>query len=162
MDVRRLDLLRELSERGSITAVAFATHRTPSAVSQQLKKLEREVGVPLTERRPWADADQTPESRWPAASGDVAVALAKAGALWDEFRNRPSGEVSLVTFPTAGQMLLPGTLAALPDGLVLRCTDLDPEQADFPALTADHDIVLAHAMPGQQSWGGRGLRSFRS
>ena len=40
MDVRRLDLLRELAARGSVTAVAAATHRTPSAVSQQLKVLE--------------------------------------------------------------------------------------------------------------------------
>ena len=50
MDVRRLDLLRELAERGSVTAVAEATGRTPSAVSQQLKVLEREAGMPLTER----------------------------------------------------------------------------------------------------------------
>ena len=50
MDVRRLELLRELSERGTVTAVALATHRTPSAVSQQLKALEREAGMPLTER----------------------------------------------------------------------------------------------------------------
>ena len=50
MDVRRLQLLRELADRGSVTAVARATHRTASAVSQQLKVLETEVGVPLTER----------------------------------------------------------------------------------------------------------------
>ena len=50
MDVRRLDLLRELADRGSVTAVAEATGRTPSAVSQQLKVLEREAGMPLTER----------------------------------------------------------------------------------------------------------------
>ena len=50
MDVRRLELLRELADRGSITAVAHATNRTASAVSQQLKILEREAGVPLTER----------------------------------------------------------------------------------------------------------------
>ena len=50
MDVQRLELLRELAERGSVTAVARATHRTPSAVSQQLKVLEREAGLPLTER----------------------------------------------------------------------------------------------------------------
>jgi DNA-binding transcriptional LysR family regulator len=50
MDVQRLELLRELAERHSVTAVARATHRTPSAVSQQLKVLEREAGLPLTER----------------------------------------------------------------------------------------------------------------
>ena len=49
MDVQRLELLRELAERRSITEVARATHRTPSAVSQQLKVLEREAGLPLTD-----------------------------------------------------------------------------------------------------------------
>jgi DNA-binding transcriptional LysR family regulator len=43
----RLRLLRELSERGTIAAVADALQFTPSAVSQQLAMLEREAGVPL-------------------------------------------------------------------------------------------------------------------
>ena len=46
----RLRLLRELSERGTIAAVADALQFTPSAVSQQLAMLEREAGVPLLER----------------------------------------------------------------------------------------------------------------
>src|SRR4029450_3583092 len=50
LELRRLRLLRELSERGTIAAVADALQFTPSAVSQQLAMLEREVGVPLLER----------------------------------------------------------------------------------------------------------------
>src|SRR6201989_1135032 len=50
LDLRRLRLLRELSERGTIAAVAEALRFTPSAVSQQLAVLEREAGVPLLER----------------------------------------------------------------------------------------------------------------
>ena len=46
----RLRLLRELSERGTIAAVADALQFTPSAVSQQLAMLEREAGVPLLAR----------------------------------------------------------------------------------------------------------------
>ena len=46
----RLRLLRELSERGTIAAVADALQFTPSAVSQQLAMLERETGVPLLTR----------------------------------------------------------------------------------------------------------------
>ncbi|MCK9825980.1 LysR family transcriptional regulator, partial [Nocardioides cavernae] len=49
MDVRHLDLLRELEDRGSVTAVAAATHRTPSAVSQQLRSAERAFGATLVE-----------------------------------------------------------------------------------------------------------------
>src|SRR4051794_9177489 len=50
LDLRRLRLLRELSERGTIAAVADAVQLTPSAVSQQLAQLEREAGVRLLER----------------------------------------------------------------------------------------------------------------
>jgi DNA-binding transcriptional LysR family regulator len=49
IDLRRLRLLRELETRGTITAVAHALHFTPSAVSQQLARLERETGVMLLE-----------------------------------------------------------------------------------------------------------------
>src|ERR687889_1351789 len=50
LDLRRLRLLRELSARGTIGAVAEALSYSPSAVSQQLAQLEREAGVPLLER----------------------------------------------------------------------------------------------------------------
>src|SRR5947208_15436395 len=50
LDLRRLRLLRELSERATIAAVADALQFTPAAVSQQLAVLEREAGVRLLER----------------------------------------------------------------------------------------------------------------
>ena len=49
MDVRHLQLLRELDDRGSVTAVAAATHRTVSAVSQQLRTAQRSAGMALVE-----------------------------------------------------------------------------------------------------------------
>src|SRR3712207_8736304 len=49
-DLRRLRLLRELEERGTLGAVAAALGYSPSAVSQQLSVLEREVGARLLEK----------------------------------------------------------------------------------------------------------------
>ncbi|MGH3434346.1 MAG: LysR family transcriptional regulator, partial [Thermocrispum sp.] len=49
MDLTRLRALREFADRGSLTAAAAALHCTPSAVSQQLRALQAEVGVTLTE-----------------------------------------------------------------------------------------------------------------
>lgn len=159
MDVRRLDLLRELSERGSVTAVAEATGRTPSAVSQQLKVLEREAGMPLTQRVGRGIQLTSAGHALARSATEVAVAIERATALWDDFRNQPGGEVSLLTFPTIGATLLPAVLTDLAAvaGLVVRATDLDPELDRFADLTSDHDIVLAHAMPGELPWGGRGL-----
>ena len=50
LDLRRLRLLRDLAERGTLTAVAAALDYSPSAVSQQLAVLEKEVGAVLLER----------------------------------------------------------------------------------------------------------------
>ena len=159
MDVRRLELLRELAERGSITAVAAATNRTASAVSQQLKVLEREAGTPLTE---WSGRGVvlTAAGRALARTAtDVAVALERADALWQDFRSAPKGEVTITTFPTAGQMLLPGLLTAIDliPGLDLICSDQDPLLPDFADLTPDFDIVVVDSPGTLPSWKDRGL-----
>jgi DNA-binding transcriptional LysR family regulator len=52
LDVRRLRVLREVALRGSIARAAESLRFTPSAVSQQLAKLEAEAGVPLLDRGP--------------------------------------------------------------------------------------------------------------
>lgn len=159
MDIRRLDLLRELAERGTITAVAKATHRTASAVSQQLKLLEREVGAPLMEPA-GRGIKLTHAGRTLAASAtDVRIAIERASAIWDEYAHNPIGEVTMAVFPTAGQMLLPGVLTAVADvnGLDLICADEDPPVAGFADLTNDYDVVLAHSPQGESAWAGRGL-----
>lgn len=48
-DLGRLHVLRTLAERGTVRAAAEALRMTPSAVSQQLATLSRELGTPMTE-----------------------------------------------------------------------------------------------------------------
>src|SRR6187551_4058334 len=50
VDLRRLRTLRAVADHGTLAAAADALHLTPSAVSQQLAALEREVGQPVVER----------------------------------------------------------------------------------------------------------------
>src|SRR5215217_4651081 len=50
LDLRRLRLLSELAQRGTIAEVARVVGYSPSAVSQSLAQLEREAGVALLER----------------------------------------------------------------------------------------------------------------
>ena len=76
LDVRRLRVLREVALRGSIAGAAESLRFTPSAVSQQVAKLEREAGVPLVERGP-RSVSLTPAGwRWEttvASSGGIAI-----------------------------------------------------------------------------------------
>jgi DNA-binding transcriptional LysR family regulator len=159
MDVRRLQVLRELAERGSVTAVAAALHLTPSAVSQQLKALEREAGLPLTERSGRGIQLTVAGRALAETATDVAVAIERAEATWAEFKGTPRGEVSLATFPTAGQMLVAGTLdrVAQVPGLRLTVTDHDSRLDDYADLTADFDVVLADGDSIRFSWRQRRL-----
>lgn len=50
LDLGRLRVLRELRVRGTVSAVADALGYTPSAVSQQLAQLQKDVNVKLVER----------------------------------------------------------------------------------------------------------------
>src|SRR5690606_34780667 len=52
INVARLQYFLQISRSGGVLAAADVLGLTPSAVSQQLARLEAEVGVPLVERSP--------------------------------------------------------------------------------------------------------------
>ncbi|MFF7066828.1 LysR family transcriptional regulator [Streptomyces pseudovenezuelae] len=154
MDERQLRILRELGELGSVTAVAEALLVTPSAISQQLRLLQRSVRVPLTERDGrrlvLTDAGQA----LAGAAIEVETALARARHTVEEFVDRPGGEVSVAAFHSAGAAFFPLLLRALadPGAPVPRLADEDVPQEDFPRLTREYDIVLAHRLDHAPAW----------
>ncbi|WP_405823464.1 LysR family transcriptional regulator [Streptomyces sp. NBC_01390] len=154
MDERQLRILRELGELGSVTAVAEALLVTPSAISQQLRLLQRAIPVPLTERQGrrlvLTDAGQA----LAGAAAEVESALARARHTVEEFLDRPDGEVSVAAFHSAGAAFFPLLLRALagPDGPVLTLADEDVTQDDFPSLTREYDLVLAHRLDHAPPW----------
>lgn len=158
MEVRHLRLLRELRDRGSVAAVAAATHRTPSAVSQQLRTAARELGVALVE--PAGRGVRLTDAGRLLADGAVEVdaALERVQARLDAFRGQPSGLVRVVAFPSAAELLFPPLLTALAEApITVRCTDLDVREADFAGLARDADLVVAHSLTGRAPAGTEGL-----
>ncbi|MFW5472898.1 LysR family transcriptional regulator [Knoellia sp. CPCC 206450] len=149
MDVRHLRLLRELAERGSVTAVAAATHRTGSAVSQQLRTAERDLGVRLVEPA-GRGLRLTDAGRLLAeAALDVEAALARVEARLDDFRGRPTGRVRVAALTSAAEVLVPGAMSALSaDGIEVELTDTDVSESDYAGLVADHDVVIGHSLLG--------------
>ncbi len=147
MEVRHLELLRELRDRGTLGAVAQATFRTPSALSQQLRTAERELGVALTEpasrglRLTWAGqmlAD---------GADDVLGAIAALQARLDAGRGEASGTVRIGTLPSAGAALLPGVLARVAGSLLeIELEDFDCAEAEYAEHTADVDLVIGHSL----------------
>lgn len=158
MEIRHLELLRELAERGSVTAVAAATYRTPSAVSQQLKVAQREFGMPLVEPS-GRGLRLTEAGRLLAAGGTrVSAVLEQVRADWDAFRGEPAGTVRIAALPSAATFLLPETMRALAGGAIeLKCSDVDIAEAAFAGQTVDNDIVIGHSITGPRPAGTDGL-----
>jgi DNA-binding transcriptional LysR family regulator len=154
MDERQLRILRELGELGSVTAVAEALLVTPSAISQQLRLLQRAIPVPLTERQGrrlvLTDAGQA----LAGAAIEVETALERARHTVAEFVDRPDGEVSVAAFHSAGSAFFPLLLQGLtaPGGPRLALADEDVPQDDFPPLTREYDLVLAHRLEHAPPW----------
>ncbi|MFE7169160.1 LysR family transcriptional regulator [Streptomyces sp. NPDC057616] len=154
MDERQLRILRELGELGSVTAVAEALLVTPSAISQQLRLLQRSIPVPLTERQGrrlvLTDAGQT----LAGSAIEVESALERARRSVGEFLDRPDGEVSVAAFHSAAAAFFPLLLRALagPGAPVPRLADEDVPQEDFPRLTREYDLVLAHRLEHAPPW----------
>jgi DNA-binding transcriptional LysR family regulator len=147
MDLRHLTLLRELADRGTLSAVAHATFRSPSAVSQQLHSAERAFGTALVE--PDGRGLRLTAAGELLARGavDVAATLERLQRELDDLSGRPTGTVTVAALPSAIEFLLPGLLARLASSAItLALTDEDVAEADFADRAADHDLVIGHSL----------------
>jgi DNA-binding transcriptional LysR family regulator len=146
-EVRRLRLLRELAAHGTIAAAAQACHLTPSAVSQQLGLLEREVGTPLLlrdgRRVVLTEAARVLVAHTERILAELEEAQAHVAGLTGEIR----GTVRLSAFPSAAVALAAPAIAdcraAHPD---LRIV-LDETEPDESVRALRHhacDVALVY------------------
>jgi DNA-binding transcriptional LysR family regulator len=145
LDLRRLRLLHELHQRGTIAAVADALQFTPSAVSQQLAVLERETGVRLLERA--GRGVRLTDSA--LALVDHAAALLERAALAEADLAAAAGTITgrgrIAAFQSVAlNLALPAMQALARAAPRLRCelVEAEPEHS-LPALAlGDVDLVL--------------------
>jgi DNA-binding transcriptional LysR family regulator len=148
LDVRRLRVLREVALRGSIAGAAEALRFTPSAVSQQVAKLEREAGVPLVERGP-RSVSLTPAG-WRLVDHAEAILdrLARAELELRSLAGEPPA-LRLGAITTAAVGIVPDALvrfgAARPD-VEVTVTEADPlaSLARLPTRELDLAIVFEY------------------
>lgn len=150
--MNRLRLLRELGDRGSVTAVAAALHISPSAVSQQLAALQSTAPVPLTERQGRRLVLTDAGRALAAAAARVEEAVALADDTISAYLARDERPVRVSAFHSAGLALFAPLLRELGPHAGLSLADADVEQEAFPGLTADYDLVVAHRLAHQPAW----------
>jgi DNA-binding transcriptional LysR family regulator len=150
LNPRRLRLLVELADRGTISAVADALHFTPSTVSHGLSTLEREVGVPLLERSP-RSVLLTPAARVLVEKGRSALAsLGAAEADAQALGRLERGQLALATFASAGTSIAAEAVArmrARHPQLDLLLLEAEPAESLDRLAAGEIDVALVYEFP---------------
>src|SRR5215213_228416 len=135
-DLRLLSVLREVALRGSFSAAAEALDYTQPAVSQQIARLERQVGVKLIEREPrgirLTAAGEVLVRHTERILAQIAAAEAELGEVAEQAR----GRLRVAAFATAAGTLVPRAVAAfrrLRPAIEVELTLMDPP-ASIPAV----------------------------
>lgn len=150
IDLHRLQVLRAVHHHGTVGAAAESLHLTPSAVSQQIRRLSRELGTDLLR----------PEGRRVRLTSAAHLLLDHADTLnaqWERARadlaahgGHETGPLRMYGYPTAIAGFLAPAAAGLRDtrpGLRVRITEAEAA-ACFSLLladTADLAVVVAGA-----------------
>ncbi|KOV89312.1 LysR family transcriptional regulator [Streptomyces sp. NRRL B-3648] len=145
LNLERLRTLDALARHGSVSAAAEALHVTTSAVSQQLGKLEREIGQQLLAKNGrgvrLTDAGRLLSEH----AGRILSQVELAESDLEAHRGQVVGELRLSAFPTAARGLFPAALGALRTehpGLRVRSSELEPENGIAGVVRGDLDLAV--------------------
>ena len=145
IDPRRLPFLLSVAREGGIVAAADILMVSPSAVSQQIQKLEEEVGLKLVERTT-SGAILTPAGTIVAEAGerinaDIEEALKELRPLTGQV----TGTVTIGAFLTICRSTLipalPDLVDALP-GIDLRIEETEETPGMAALRTGQYDILV--------------------
>ena len=111
MDTQFLNTFTVVADRGSMAAAARVLNITPAAVAQQIRTLERELGVPLIARAGRTVSVTEEGARILQRARDLLRDVADMRSVAND--NAVSGELRLGACPTALAGMLPDILARM-------------------------------------------------
>ncbi|MFP3989925.1 LysR family transcriptional regulator [Streptomyces sp. E11-3] len=145
LNLERLRTLDALARHGSVSGAAAGLHVTTSAVSQQMTKLEREVGQQLLAKNGrgirLTDAGRLLADHAARILSQVELAQSDLEAQ----RGLAVGELRISAFPTAARGLFPTALAALRErhpGLRVTSRELEPGDGAAGVVRGDLDLAV--------------------
>lgn len=152
LNLARLNILREVVQRGSFSAAAEALAYTQSAVSQAVARLEAETGTSLLVRdRRGVRATAAGATLLQHAD----VILAQVQAAEDDLAavlGVRGGRLRIASFPSAGSTLIPQAVAAFrhlhPD-VELSLGEGEPEEIAPRLRAGEFDLALLFEFPGE-------------
>lgn len=147
IDLGALASLRAVDTHGSVVAAADALGYTPSAVSQQVKRLERQTGVPLLERV-GRGVMLTDHGRHLVDAGARLLAdLEQVEAGLHQRAGAVAGHLRLTAFSTAMRGLVAPVVRRLRDehpDLTLTLTEREPWDTVDLVASGQSDLGVVH------------------
>ncbi|TDD55794.1 LysR family transcriptional regulator [Nonomuraea terrae] len=145
LDLNRLKALHAVHVYGSVGAAADALSVTPSAVSQQIAKLERETGARLMERN-GRGVRLTDAAGLLAEHAERILALVEtAEADFEALRGEVVGRLNVAAFPTAARGLMPAAIVELkqrhPD-LWVQLNEREPDRVMREVSRGELDLGI--------------------
>ncbi|HEY0934151.1 MAG TPA: LysR family transcriptional regulator, partial [Trebonia sp.] len=151
IDLVALDALRAVDAHGSVVAAADALGFTPSAVSQQVKRLEKQTGVPLLERVGRGVMLTRHGRHLVEQCGRLLAGLEELQSGLHRQAGTAAGHVRLTAFSTALRGLvgpaLPPVLRAHP-GLRVTLAEREPFDAITLVASGQADLGVVHSYGG--------------
>ncbi|MFN8099586.1 MAG: LysR substrate-binding domain-containing protein [Dermatophilaceae bacterium] len=127
IDMTRLRVFRAVVHAGTVHAAAANLGYSPSSVSQHINALQRETGLTLFEK---AGRGITPTPAGLAlaeGSEEIMSSFGRLTGLVEDLREGRTGTLTIGTFPSAGQYLIPQVARTL--------------AAEFPSLLLNLDLI---------------------
>jgi DNA-binding transcriptional LysR family regulator len=153
LDARRLRVLCAVADQPSLSAAADTLTYTPSAVSQSIVALERELGVKLLHRTARGVTLTEMGRTLVAHARPILEGLHQARASLAALAELKSGRLRMACFPTAGATILPRAIARFRSrhpAVELRLVQAGPDEAMRRLRAGDVDlIVTADAVPSE-------------
>lgn len=150
LDPRRLRLLHEFANRGSIASTAEALGYTASAVSQQLAALEKEAGVALLDRTARSAALTDSGERLVSHAAHILGSIEAAESDLAAQAETPQGEVVVAAYPSAAVALAPPVAKRLRrhSALTLQLHQASAGESLQQVRSGDVDIALVDDWSG--------------
>lgn len=162
-DARRLSFLLAVHRAGGVLAAADLLHVTPSAVSQQIQRLEKEEGVTVLDRGP-RGVTLTPAGRVLAEAAErIEAELVSARKELATLGDDVAGTVTVASFQTVTVSVLVPALVALKDehpGVDVVIKDMEYADGVRALRAGEVDVVLHERDEHTKPNAGRGHRDL--
>lgn len=151
MDLHTLRIVQAIDELGTITRAAERLGTSQPAISQHLRKVEQQLGLPLLERVGRGVRLTEAGALLARRATSITSAVDAASAELAELAETRSGRVRIAAFPSASATIvldLLTSMATTHPGISLSYVEAEPPEAVALLRDGSVDLVLSFSYPG--------------